>query len=211
MMKKTLILASVIAFTISYSAFAATTATTAETTENKAPAAVEAQQQPQMHKPPKRPDFQKKHEEFEKRLKLTDKQKEQAKELRLKGHEQMKPIMEQIKAKHQEAEMVRRSKIAPQMQQEKLETINMELKELRKQAHDIRMQNMKDFEAILTKKQLKELEKMKQEGRERFDKAHRHHKGHPARPGYAPEFSPVQGGPGPVVPPTTTQPQTETK
>ena len=210
MMKKTLILASVIAFTMTSSAFAATTAAT-EATETKTPAAVETQQQPQMHKPPKRPDFQKKHEEFEKRLKLTDKQKEQAKELRLKGQEQMKPIMEQIKAKHQEADMVRKSRIAPQMQQEKLEKINMELKELRKQAHDVRMQNMKDFEAILTKKQLKEFEKMKQEGRERFEKAHKHHKGHyPAKPGYRPEF-PVQGGPGPVVPPTTTQPQTETK
>ena len=184
MMKKTLILASVIAFTMSASAFAATTQATAETTQKTVcPANVEAPAQPQMHKPPKRGDYKKKQEEFEKRLKLTDKQKEQAKQLRIKGHEQMKPIMEQIKAKHQEADAVRRSRIAPQMQQEKLEKINMELKELRRQAHDIRMQNMKDFEAILTKKQLKELEKMKKEGREKFEK---NHKRHPGGPGFGP-------------------------
>lgn len=177
MMKKTLILASVMAFTMSASAFAATTPAEAPQ-KAVCPAKIEAAQPQQMHKPPKR-DFKKKHEEFEKRLKLTDKQKEQAKQIRLKGHEQMKPIMEQIKAKHEEADAVRKSRIAPQFQQEKLEKINLELKELRRQAHEIRMQNMKDFESILTKKQLKELEKMKKEGRERFEREHKHHHGAP--------------------------------
>lgn len=191
MMKKTLLLASVIAFTMTTSAYAATTETT--TQKAVAPAQVQTAKPADMQKPPKRPDFQKKHNEFEKRLKLTDKQKEQAKQIRIKGHEQMKPVMEQIKAKHQEADAVRKSRIAPKMQEEKLQKINMELRELRKQAHEIRTQNMKEFESILTKKQKKELEKMKKEGRERFEREHRPHPGGPG-------FGPKPEGPCPQPP-----------
>lgn len=189
MMKKTLLLASLIAFTMSTSAFAATTENIPQ--QSAAQPKVECQKPCDMQKPPKRPDFQKKHNEFERRLKLTEKQKEQAKQIRIKGHEQMKPIMEQMKAKHQEADAVRKSRIAPKMQEEKLQKINMELRELRKQAHEIRSQNMKEFESILTKKQQKELEKMKKEGRERFE---REHKRHPGGPG----FGPRPEGPCPI-------------
>lgn len=198
MMKKTLILASLLAVTMSSAVFAQETATPAA---KVVPAA--QQEQPQKttcekQKPPR-------HEsEFEKRLKLTDAQKQQAKEIRMKGHKAIKPVMEQIKQKKDEIEAVKRSRIAVQMQEEKIEALKSEIRELHKKAHEIRVQNMKEFEAILTKKQLKELEKMKKEGRKKFEKEFKkgHHPDGPRpdfKPGYGPQ--PPHHGHGPQVPP----------
>ena len=83
----------------------------------------------------------------------------------------MEPIFKQIKELKQEKEMVTRSRIAVEMQKEKIAVIDAKIKDLKKQAHELRMQNMKDFEAILTDKQKKELKKMKAEGRKNFEKA----------------------------------------
>ena len=46
----------------------------------------------------KRPPIESKKIDFDKRLKLTDEQKKQAKDIRMKGHDQLKPIMEKTKA-----------------------------------------------------------------------------------------------------------------
>ena len=106
---------------------------------------------------------------FEKKLGLTDEQKAKAKEIRLNGHKQMKPVIEQIIAKKKEAEMVKMSRIATWAQEEKLALIDKEIQELEKQANSIRKQNMKDFESILTRDQKKILKQMKKEGRQRFE------------------------------------------
>ena len=106
---------------------------------------------------------------FEQKLGLTDEQKAKAKEIRLNGHKQMKPVMEQIFAKKKEAEMVKMSRIATWAQEEKLAAIDKEIQELQKQANSIRKQNMKDFESILTRDQKKILKQMKKEGRQRFE------------------------------------------
>lgn len=116
---------------------------------------------------------------FEQKLGLTEVQKLKARELRKSGHEKMKPVMEQIKVKKQEAEMVRNSKLTVQQQEEKLTVIDNDLAVLQKQARDIRKQNMKDFEAILTKEQKKTLKNMKKEGRKNFDE---HRKELPPQP-----------------------------
>ena len=110
---------------------------------------------------------------FEKKLNLTEVQKLKARELRKSGHEKMKPVMEQIKIKKQEAEMVRNSKLSVQAQEEKLTQIDKDLAVLEKEAQTIRKQNMKDFETILTKNQKKTLKNMKKEGRKNFDKKRR--------------------------------------
>ena len=157
----------------------------------------------------KNPEFKKRQESFEKRLKLTDEQKAQAKEMRQKSFEQMKPIMEKIKEKRQEIEAVKRSRMAVEMQQEKITELQKELKALKRAAHELRMQNMKDFEAILTKKQLKELKKMKEEGRKNFEKNH--------KKGGHPEFGPRPGFGGPEGPrpegpcPQAAAPESEAK
>ena len=107
---------------------------------------------------------------FEQKLGLSEVQKLKARELRKSGHEKIKPLMEQIRAKKQEAEKIRRSDLTVQAQEEKLTAIDKELQVLEKQMQQIRKQNMKDFEAILNKDQKKTLKNMKKEGRKNFDK-----------------------------------------
>ena len=109
---------------------------------------------------------------FERRLELTEVQKLKARQIRQSGHEKLMPVFEQIKAKKQEAEMIRRSRMAVQMQEEKLSVIDSELRVLEKKANDIRKANMKEFESILTKQQKKILKQMKKEGRQRYHSAH---------------------------------------
>ncbi len=109
---------------------------------------------------------------FEKRLGLTEVQKLKARQIRQSGHEALKPVMEQIKTKKQEAEMVRRSRMAVQMQEEKLGEIDAELKVLEKKANQIRKSNMKEFESILTWQQKRTLKQMKKEGRTKYRQAH---------------------------------------
>ena len=135
--------------------------------------------------PPKGPDFQKKHKKFENRLNLTDEQKQKAEEIHKQGFEKMKPIMEKIKEKQKEA-FTYKDKTDEQSVQ-KREELRKQIGALRKEAGDIRKQNMKDFESILTKKQQKELQKIKEEGRKNFDKDF---KGR--RPGFGPrpDFGP---------------------
>lgn len=166
MMKKTLIMASLLAFALSASVFAAEPPSVTAS-EVKAKPACNCQ------RPPKGPDFKKRSAEFEQRLKLTDEQKAKAKELREKSFEQMKPIMDKLKDKQAEAQVL--SKDASEASKVKLEQVRKEIKALRQEAHRLRMQNMKDFEAILTSKQLKELKKMKEEGRKNFDKEFKKH------------------------------------
>jgi Spy/CpxP family protein refolding chaperone len=110
--------------------------------------------------------------EFEQRLNLTNKQKEKAKLIHQQGREQIKPIMMQIEVKRQEIETVKLTRISEKMQQERIAQLNSEIKELEKQAQEVRKKNSQEFEKILTKKQKAELEKMKAEGRVRFEQNH---------------------------------------
>lgn len=123
-----------------------------------------------------RPSREQMRKEFEQRLNLSDKQKEKARQLHKQGREQMKPVIMQIELKRQEIETVKLSRIAEKMQQERITQINAEIKELEKQAQEIRKKNSQEFEKLLNKKQKAELEKMKAEGRARFEQHH------PARP-----------------------------
>ena len=135
---------------------------------------------------------------FEKRLNLSKKQKEKAKKIHQKGFEQMKPVMEKIKTKHQEIETIKANKeLSEQQKQEQIKTKVEELKALNKQAHEIRKANSQEFEKILNKNQKKELEKMKAEGRAKFEKKHPPRKpfdmfGAPNFWGQRPLFPPVQ-------------------
>lgn len=170
-MKKLLLLAGILALSISTQAFAA------ETTDT----AVPANQKPQctkpcpdkMQKPPMAPN----KIDFEKRLNLTDEQKTKAKEIHQKGFEEIKPIMDKLQLKHEEIEAVKRSKLAPEAQAEKIVQLKKECRDLKRQARDVQMKNMKEFEAILTDKQKQELQKIKEEGRKNFEKKHKKHPG----------------------------------
>lgn len=107
---------------------------------------------------------------FEQRLGLTEEQIQKSKNLRLEGRDKIKPVIDKIKSREQEIEMVKKSNLSEQEQTVKLNSLNADLKTLHKQAHDIRVENMKSFEEILTAEQRKTLKEMKQEGRQNFNK-----------------------------------------
>lgn len=181
-MKKFLILAGILALTAGGNAYA---------TEGVQPTPSQfPQQQKMMHKGPSKADIEK----FEKRLKLTDEQKAQAKAIHQKGFEEMKPIMDKIKLKREEIAAISRTKLMPEDQAARIAEVRKEIRTLKRQAHEIRVKNMREFESILTKKQLKEFEKMKAEGRKKFDKEFRKN-GMLKRPPMDPEL----GGPKPPM------------
>lgn len=166
-MKKSFILASLLAFTMS-----------AAIANAEPPCPPDGDFKPPMHKgkmmppPPDAKKMEAKRAEFENKLQLTEEQKAQAKEIRLKGHEEMKPIMEQMKAKKTQIDAVLSSNVSEEEKAQKIAPIKEEMKGLKKQARDLRIKNMQEFESILTAKQKKTLEKMKQEGRKNFKKQH---------------------------------------
>ncbi len=109
---------------------------------------------------------------FEQRLGLTEEQKQQAKLLRMQGREKIKPVIEKIKAKEAAKESIKKSNLSEKKREKKLNSLNSDLKALYKQAHDIRVGNMKEFERSWTEEQKKTLKEMKQEGRKEFNKCH---------------------------------------
>ncbi len=64
-----------------------------------------------------------------------------------------------------------------------------EIGALKQEAHRLRMENMKNFETLLTKSQQKELKKMKEEGRKKFEKEFKKH----PHPKFGPGFGPRPG------------------
>ena len=165
-MKKTLVLASLLAFTMT-SAFANADLPQPPCDKEfkKPPIERRAQQPPKFDKESSQP--------MEAESILTEEQKAQAKEIRLKGHEEMKPIMEKMKAKKLEIDTVKANEsITVGEQKAQLSKLFAEMKDLKKQARDLRIKNMQEFESILTDKQKKTLEKMKEEGKKNFKKHH---------------------------------------
>lgn len=115
--------------------------------------------------------------EFESRLNLTDEQKQKAKEIRMKGHEQIKPVFEEMKTKKQELFELKKKENPSLIEQAKIRQLENEIKALKAQAKSIHESNKNEFEKILTKKQQKELKKMKEEGEKRFKEMQKKHKG----------------------------------
>ncbi len=119
-----------------------------------------------MHKPDgmKRPP----RINLDEKLKLTEQQKVKAKEIRMQGREEMEPIMNAIKTKHEQKEIIKRSTdITTEAKLEQVEKLNNQINALKKQARDLRLKNERDFEAILTPAQKKELDKLKAEGKKK--------------------------------------------
>ena len=158
-MKKSLIIAGLAASVLLTSSMA-NAATTATTNTDKKPA-VEKQM-------PKKCDKQDKMKRpsIDERLKLTEEQKKQALEIRMKVHEQIKPVFEKIKAKKQEIkEVAENTKLSDEQKAKKIDALEIDILKLKQEARKIRMQNTKEFEAILTAEQKAEFNKMKEEGR----------------------------------------------
>lgn len=123
---------------------------------------------------PQRPDKEQMRKQFEERLQLTDKQKEKAKKIHEKGRAEMTPVMEKIKTKHQEMQnLLQSTNLSDEEKEKQKEQIKTEIKALHNQAKDLRKKNSEEFEKILNKDQKSELEKMKAEGRAKFEKEHK--------------------------------------
>lgn len=122
------------------------------------------------------------------RLKLTEEQKKQAHEIRMKGHEQIKPVFEKIKAKKAEIiKIAQDQKLSDEQKTKKINALEIDILKLKQEARKIRMENTKEFESILTADQKAEFNKMKEEGRKMHMMKKRHgHRG-PAKFERAPQ------------------------
>ena len=146
-MKKLLILAGVIALTATTQVFAKTEAPAAP---DKKPCPTECcKKGPDFARPDKARKPHGDMKKFEDELNLSAKQKEQAKQLREKQMEAAKPLFEKLKANEQES------------------------REIKDQLHQLREEGKKEFEAILTDKQLKKLEQLRLERKKEFAKKDR--------------------------------------
>ena len=125
-------------------------------------------------KPPKmeRPDI-------EERLNLTEEQKQKAHEIRMNGQEKMKPVFAKMQAKKQEIKKVTDSNLSQDQKDKKITQLKEELQAVKNEAKNIRTENRKEFEAILTPEQKAEFEKIKQEGKDRVKRYHEEAKNQP--------------------------------
>ena len=74
--------------------------------------------------------------------------------------------MNAIKTKHEQKALIKRSTdIKTEAKLEQIEKLNNQINALHKQARDIRLKNDRDFEAILTPAQKKQLDKLKAEAK----------------------------------------------
>ena len=113
--------------------------------------------------PPENEQFERQHPVFklEDELKLNDTQKAKAKANRIQGRKEMKPIIDQIRAKREEILDIMDSDLTQEQQQEKIKPILEDLKVLHKKANKLREKNMEEFEKILSKSQKAKFEELK--------------------------------------------------
>lgn len=114
--------------------------------------------------------------EIDKRLKLTDEQRKKIEENKIKDREQLTPIIEQIKVKKQEIRaVIENPKLSDTDKSKKTAELLKELDGLKLKADNIRKENLKNFESILTEKQKKEFEKIKKEQKKEIEKLKKQH------------------------------------
>ena len=99
---------------------------------------------------------------LEEQLNLSEAQKQQARQNRIQGRKEMKPIMDEIRAKKEAIMDVFDSELSDDKKQEQIKALQSELKDLHKKANTLREKNMQNFEKILTKEQKTKFEQIKQ-------------------------------------------------
>lgn len=111
--------------------------------------------------------------DLDKKLNLTEAQKAKAKEIRMQGAKEIHPLFEQLKSKQEQKQALLNSQINKKEQIEMIDNLNADIASLKKQIHETRIKNMKEFESILTPKQKATLDKIKVESRKNFQKNHK--------------------------------------
>lgn len=106
---------------------------------------------------------QKAHTDLENKLNLTEEQKSKAKEIRMQGREEIKPIIDELRVKKEKIREIKTSSLSEKEKSSQIEAQRKEIQALREQADKIREKNMAQFEGILTAEQKNEFNKFKQE------------------------------------------------
>ncbi|MDD3594731.1 MAG: Spy/CpxP family protein refolding chaperone [Candidatus Gastranaerophilales bacterium] len=109
-------------------------------------------------------NFKAQEQKFNERLKLTDEQVALAKKNRIEGHKKIKPIMQEIMQKKDKLFEIRESNLSDAEKKKQTAALKTQIRALEDKADDIREENMKNFESILTAEQKQELAKIKAEG-----------------------------------------------
>ena len=123
------------------------------------------------HQPPSKEEMAEKKAEFEKRLNLTEEQKQQIAENKKQDIEKMKPVFEKMKAKRHAMRAVDfDATLSSEQKQAKKEELKEEMKTLKETADNYRAENMKNFESILDDKQKKEFKKIQEEQKKEMEK-----------------------------------------
>lgn len=123
------------------------------------------------HHGPSKAEMQAKKLEFENRLNLTEEQKKKIDENRAKDRELMKPVFEEMKAKRHEMKMVDfDATLTPEQKTAKKEELQTQMKVLKEKANNVRENNMKNFESLLTDEQKKEFSKIREEQKKDMEK-----------------------------------------
>lgn len=119
---------------------------------------------------PSHEEMQAKKAEIDKRLKLTDEQKQKIELQKQQDREKIKPIMNEMQAKKKEFKTVLDDEsLSPADKDKKIKEIRDSLRELKTQAESLRKENMNSFENILTDKQKKEFSKIKEEQKKEME------------------------------------------
>ena len=120
---------------------------------------------------PTKEEIEAKKAEFDKRLNLTEEQKQKIEENKKQDIEKMKPVFEEMKAKRHEMRKIDfDATLSPEQKQAKKEELKAELKVLREKADAYRAENMKNFESVLDDKQKKEFKKIQEEQKKEMEK-----------------------------------------
>ena len=123
------------------------------------------------HQGPSKAELEAKRVEFEKRLNLTEEQKLKIEANKQKDKEKMKPLFEEMKAKRGELRSIRLNPALSDLEKSKKSAvIEKDLIDLRVKADELRSNNMKNFENILTKEQKVEFAKIKEEQKKEMEK-----------------------------------------
>lgn len=135
--------------------------------------------------------MEKRVEEFNKALGLTDEQVAKAKQIRENGHNKMKPLMEKKKAKLDEIRAVMdNDDLSVKVQDKKVEDLRLQLKSIDQDIRQARRDNQKEFEAILTPEQKVKLNQIKEEGKKHFRQNRKPMGPEKIRPGYGAPMMP---------------------
>ena len=147
---------------------------------------------------PSKAEMDAKKAEFEKRLNLTDAQKQQIEKNKQKDREKMKPIMQKMHEKRKQLHDISMDKsLSPEDKVEKSAPLKKDMIDLELKANDLRKKNMEAFEKLLTSEQKVEFEKIKEEQRQEMEKR-KPHFGHKDKFKKPPMDMPVEPKPMPI-------------